>query len=159
MKNKIRRLICWTPTVLLSVAIFCFSAQTATTSSAVSDSAALGLLDLIRLFVPGFDVADWDTLIHVIRKCAHFGIYLCLELAAFYAFFKERSAFGFASLCSLGYCLLYAVSDEIHQLFVPGRSCEARDVFIDFCGALLGFLLCTLVFSFREKRKSQRTAK
>lgn len=33
--------------------------------------------------------------------------------------------------------VLYAVSDEVHQTFVPGRSGRALDVLIDACGALL----------------------
>ena len=39
----------------------------------------------------------------------------------------------------------YAVTDEFHQSFVPGRSCELRDVMIDSCGVLTGVLLATLV--------------
>ena len=33
---------------------------------------------------------------------------------------------------------LYAVSDEVHQYFVPGRSCELRDMLIDACGVAVG---------------------
>jgi len=36
---------------------------------------------------------------------------------------------------------LYAVSDEIHQYFVPGRAMQARDVLIDTAGVLLGFCI------------------
>jgi len=43
------------------------------------------------------------------------------------------------------YCFLYACSDEIHQLFVPGRSGKFTDVLIDSAGALLAVLLCFLV--------------
>jgi VanZ family protein len=35
----------------------------------------------------------------------------------------------------------YAVTDEIHQYVVPGRSCEVRDVVIDSCGVLVGALI------------------
>ena len=34
--------------------------------------------------------------------------------------------------------LVYAVSDELHQLFSPGRSCQIKDMLIDFCGASAG---------------------
>lgn len=33
--------------------------------------------------------------------------------------------------------VLYGVSDEIHQLFVPGRVCTIIDVFFDSLGALI----------------------
>jgi VanZ family protein/glutaredoxin len=35
-------------------------------------------------------------------------------------------------------CVLYAVSDEVHQAFVPGRSADPRDVLADAAGAALG---------------------
>ena len=38
--------------------------------------------------------------------------------------------------------MLYSISDEIHQIFVPGRSCELLDVFIDTCGSLIGIISC-----------------
>ena len=38
-------------------------------------------------------------------------------------------------------CFLYASSDEFHQLFVPGRSGQVTDIFIDLIGVVLGLLL------------------
>ena len=32
----------------------------------------------------------------------------------------------------------YAISDEVHQLFIVGRSCEVRDVLIDTSGGSIG---------------------
>jgi VanZ family protein len=37
--------------------------------------------------------------------------------------------------------VLYAVSDEIHQLFVPGRAGQIRDVLIDACGVFVGIII------------------
>jgi VanZ family protein len=42
--------------------------------------------------------------------------------------------------------LLYAVSDEIHQYFIPGREMRAFDVFIDSLGVIAGLGL-SLVFN------------
>ena len=39
---------------------------------------------------------------------------------------------------------LFAVTDEIHQIYVSGRSCEFRDILIDSCGVALGVLLVRL---------------
>jgi VanZ family protein len=36
--------------------------------------------------------------------------------------------------------LIYALSDELHQLFVPGRFCSLKDVLIDFIGSLCALL-------------------
>ena len=35
-------------------------------------------------------------------------------------------------------CTVYAATDELHQLFVDGRGFQRSDIFLDFCGALLG---------------------
>ncbi|MBQ1935757.1 MAG: VanZ family protein, partial [Clostridia bacterium] len=47
----------------------------------------------------------------------------------------------------------YAVTDEIHQHFVEGRSCELRDVLIDAAGALLFLLLWWAVLQFLRRKK------
>ena len=39
------------------------------------------------------------------------------------------------------FCSLYAISDEVHQLFVPGRGAQVKDVFIDIAGAAVGIFL------------------
>lgn len=43
---------------------------------------------------------------------------------------------------ALGICILYAISDEFHQLFVPGRGGQIRDVLIDSTGAIVGVAIC-----------------
>ena len=45
-------------------------------------------------------------------------------------------------------CILFAISDEFHQLFVPGRGAQVKDVLIDTAGAIVG--MCIVV---REKQK------
>jgi VanZ family protein len=39
---------------------------------------------------------------------------------------------------------LYALSDEFHQYFVPGRSAHFRDTFFDLTGIFIGILLIKL---------------
>ena len=50
------------------------------------------------------------------------------------------------------FCLVYAISDEIHKLFVPGRSGEIRDVLIDFTGVLIGILFTMLLVYLLKKK-------
>lgn len=52
------------------------------------------------------------------------------------------------ALC-LFYSFLYALTDELHQRFVPGRSGELRDVFIDTSGAFTGLVLLSIVSRIR----------
>ena len=99
-----------------------------------------------------------------VRKLAHFTEYAVLGgLMVFHVAavrrlsepdisdFSETSPFAAIRqkpfLAGLGAGVLYAVSDEIHQLFVPGRACRAADVCIDSAGLFAGMLLCTGVIS------------
>ena len=47
--------------------------------------------------------------------------------------------------------MLYAISDEIHQGFSPGRSPRIADVYIDTLGVILGTLLILLVIKIYDK--------
>lgn len=54
--------------------------------------------------------------------------------------------------------MIYACTDEIHQLFVPGRSGQFRDVMIDSLGAFIGILILSIflmIINHLKKRKSQ----
>ena len=51
------------------------------------------------------------------------------------------------ALISLAICILYATSDEIHQNFVKGRSCEFTDVLIDSGGVAFGIIIAVALFS------------
>jgi VanZ family protein len=52
-------------------------------------------------------------------------------------------------------CILYAILDEVHQIFIPGRSGEIRDVFIDSSGSGTG-ILAYLAVSRITKRVSRK---
>ena len=130
--------------------IFYLSAQNADESSQTSGSV---IISLSEKFYPNFDALTKEEQAEVIesfqfiaRKTAHFSIYGVLGFLSFLTFISYRKL-GIIVRISLSaaVCLLYAVSDEIHQLFVVGRSCEVRDVFIDFCGALLAIAAASLI--------------
>lgn len=48
--------------------------------------------------------------------------------------------------------VLYGLSDEIHQYFVPGRFCDWTDLLADSAGVALGILLWRLFFRVRQRR-------
>ena len=57
-------------------------------------------------------------------------------------------------LQSFAFCALYAATDEIHQLFVPGRGGQIRDVLIDSSGALIGLLFVFALYAALKHRKT-----
>ncbi len=81
--------------------------------------------------VPALDsgLGLWDL---ALRKAAHFSEYAVLGALLARAV-REFPAFALA--------VLYAVSDELHQTFVPGRAGTLLDLGIDAGGALAGILL------------------
>lgn len=87
----------------------------------------------------------------VIRKNAHFFIYLILGILVDNGL-RSRGRMGYKRIgLAIIICTIYAISDEIHQLFIPGRAGQVKDVFIDSMGALAG--IC-LRFKWRENRPS-----
>jgi VanZ family protein len=54
----------------------------------------------------------------------------------------------------------YAVFDELHQIFIPGRSCQIKDMLIDSSGVLLAVLLCSVWVSMKVRgRKRVRSVR
>jgi len=45
-------------------------------------------------------------------------------------------------------CVLYGLSDEVHQVFVPGRAFQLSDLALDALGALVGVSLAWLLYRF-----------
>jgi len=78
-----------------------------------------------------------DYIDFFIKKSAHFAEYLILTILWYRALGRKNPSY--AILISL----IYAFSDETHQLFVPGRGGNLRDVFIDSLGVFASVVLIT----------------
>lgn len=70
----------------------------------------------------------------IVRKLAHVGEYAILTLLLIRAFRLYGFSYGRVLLMAAVISALYAISDEIHQTFVPGRSGIWRDILIDSIG-------------------------
>lgn len=88
-------------------------------------------------------------------KFVHFGLYTPL---GFFAAWFFRSA-GYSMKAPLYYGLLYAASDELHQLFVPRRSCSLADWGADAVGTLAGIGIYITVQRKLNSTKDQESAK
>ena len=145
--------------IVCMTAIFILSAQNADKSSSTSGF-------FVNFFLNHF-VSDFKSFslekqeyIHglvsfTIRKCAHFSAYALTGFCVSGSFPKFRlKSLNFPK--ALAICFVYACTDEFHQHFVPGRSCEFRDVMIDTAGALTGILIFTAILYFihRKSRSS-----
>ena len=96
--------------------------------------------------------ADGAALSFFVRKAAHFTEYAVLGglLAVCVKDFAARRAaaapgFGRLFWPAWGIGALYAVTDEIHQAFVPERACAVMDMGIDAAGVACGVLIVLAV--------------
>ena len=146
---KTIRLISGGFTLLLMGVIFYLSSKPANES----DEMSIGLLEL--LLGRWFD--DVSVLNSLIRKAAHMLEYGALATPVFFFLGTFRFPGAVRDLLTVLFCAVYAASDEVHQLFILGRSGEARDVLVDTSGALLAVAtlhVLTWIVSDRRKRKT-----
>ena len=122
--------------VLWMILIFMLSSEVSTISSARSSFIAGSISSYLPAFI------SVDSVVFFVRKSAHIFAYFVLGILT-YNVSKDCKKITFKSMFMFSYLfvLLYAISDEIHQLFVPGRSCELRDVLIDFTASVVGILI------------------
>lgn len=88
------------------------------------------------------------------RKGAHVVEYAVLMFLAF-RYFRlcfSRESFGQVTVLAVGFALMYAATDELHQFFVPLRGAKMTDVGIDG----VGILLMTLLLFFWQKKNRSR---
>ena len=143
MKIKI---LSWSLVILWMGLIFFFSHQPATESSELSSGITEVIVDVVNIIVPDNDlISNQDRISFIVRKSAHFGVYLVLGLLVsnglIYSNISKSKVFYLALLI----CVLYAISDEFHQLYVPGRSGQVSDVLLDSTGSLSGILLMNAI--------------
>ncbi len=87
-----------------------------------------------------------NKLDHIIRKNAHGFMYMILAFLVSSIFFAFNKRGKDAIVYVLFICLFYAVTDEFHQSFVPGRGSLVSDVLVDFGGALIGLAFFYLAY-------------
>lgn len=134
--NKVLSIVFWMLSLLCMGVIFYLSSRTSDESGAQSGA----LLSWLQNLLGTNALTDF-----IVRKLAHFleftGLCLLLSGAFVFSFGKNKMPWGL--VCTS----LYAATDELHQLFVPGRSCELRDWGIDTCGAVLGIFVFWLIYT------------
>lgn len=138
--NKRYAAVFWVLSVVCMGVIFYLSSRTADQSSRESGAV---LAWLTRLLGDG-----WLT-----DFLEYTGLCLLLSFACAATWGRRYTA------VSLPIASLYAITDEVHQRFVPGRSCQAADWAIDTAGAALGLLcagvLLWLWLRYRTKKARQ----
>ena len=153
MKVRLYRLLLWAAVLGLMAVIFAFSAQHGAGSEEMTIAAAMPVAELLASMKEGAD-AETVMLMYVIfgtflRKLAHLCEYALLGLLLRLL----CMSYGLqAPWLPFAVGTAYAAADEIHQLFVPGRTGMLVDVVIDAIGVLLGIYSLSLIRKFRRKK-------
>ena len=128
MKNK-REIIYWILLVIWIIGIFIMSNQPAS----ISDSQSGGIINMLSKMGIDMNNIFGQLANFIVRKCAHFLEYMILALLVLNVL-KLYYDMKQVAIITIVFVFIYACTDEIHQLFVPGRSGAIRDVIIDTCG-------------------------
>ncbi len=138
-----KKIFLWALVIGIAAMIFSFSHQPLQESFETSDSFIEIVLETVSETYREMPQEQQEALVEgvrvIVRKLAHYTEFLLLG-AALYALcreYKRKDSFWIALCCGIG----YAMTDELHQMFVPNRSPALKDVFIDSAGVLTGVLL------------------
>ena len=109
--------------------------------------------DIVMVF--GLTNTLFNNLTTIVRKCAHafeyfvLGILLLNAIRQIWSAKRKKSWVRYWYLAVVG-ASVYAVTDEAHQAFVSGRSCELRDIVIDALAAGVGVGVVMLIRRWRK---------
>jgi VanZ family protein len=124
----------WIPVLIWGAVIFTLS------TSAFSAANTSRIIDpILRWLIPGISAASVDVCHMLVRKAAHFTEYGILF------WLLARGPMANRPYLALMLCVVYALTDEGHQVFVPGRTASLYDVALDSTGALFSHFLSTAI--------------
>lgn len=138
--------------------IFSFSARDAEVSTQMSTSVGEFVC---RLFVPDYE--KWSeeeqlelaaSIDYPVRKTAHAAEYAVLGGLLLCMYTSYLPGKGKTFLLAFATGVLYAAGDEIHQLFVPGRSGQVSDVLLDSAGVLAGVVFIFVIQKLLKHKSS-----
>ena len=152
--NAVLAVFFWILTIACVVMIFYFSHQHADESTETSSMIA-------RMLVKIFGDSVTET---VVRKGAHVFEFLILSILTFSAIYNTnkisvetsysessvkiiKSDNEMCIIFTTWFCILNAVVDEYHQLFVDGRDGSMKDVVIDSIGIVIVLIIIRIIFS------------
>ena len=115
--------------LLWMLIIFCYSGKPAVASNQDSEL----IIGIFRFLGLDLNSVLGEMASFAVRKAAHFTEYFILFLLWF-NLLHDKFDLKRALLYSIAAVFLYSVTDELHQMFVPGRAARIADVMIDLSG-------------------------
>lgn len=134
IKRKIYILISWILVIICMGIIFLLSAQSGEESTELSHSFVLTFFEWLGVTInEGF-----------LRNCAHCLEFMGLSVLIFNAVYATSETKLTPVIAFTG-TVFYAITDEVHQIFVPDRAFQLSDILVDSTGALIGALASLII--------------
>jgi VanZ family protein len=140
----------WLPAIAWTCVVLLASSDTFSAQNTGSILEAVVTTLFGRIDPQTFEVAHF-----LVRKSAHLTEYAILSLVWFRAWRSGQPGFQWRwGMLGVAVALATAVTDEVHQSFVPSRSGDVRDVLLDLTGALAAQLILWYLLSRRGRVRS-----
>lgn len=143
--RKIYVAVSWSLVAVCMGIIFSLSAQNGEESSDLSGSFVMAILEWL-----GISIDEG-----VLRTLAHMLEFMGLSVLTFnatYATFETK----LTPVIAFAGTVFYAITDEIHQIFVPDRAFQFSDILVDSTGALIGaiasLIILKIILTIKERR-------
>ena len=128
--------------------IFYLSNQPGNISGGESSHLIYNTLKIIYSFFH-LDSSNLNNIVNIIhnllRECMHSLEYLILGVLTINLLIQTQVKEN-KMIITILFCFIYAATDEIHQLFIPGRTFEYFDILMDMVGTLIGTLITKLIW-------------
>lgn len=152
MNKQIKQMLIL-PVIIWMIIIFKFSNEPAT----VSGNTSSNVTKIIVSIFTSKDITEEqkneliEKLDPMIRKLAHFSLYTIggILILLYINIYKLEESKKIVYSIAIG--SIYSCTDEIHQIFIPGRSGEFTDVMLDSIGIATGVCVCLTIIKVINK--------
>lgn len=139
--------------------IFDFSSQSGTESSSLSRKVTTKFVNIFP-YTRDLSIDTKENLIEhgeiIVRKLAHFSIYTLVGIFIMAYMFTFNTKLKIQFSISLLVGLIYAITDEYHQSWIPGRGPSIIDVCIDTLGVFAGILIVLAIVAIYRAFKNDK---
>lgn len=147
---KIKKTILIILILIWMITVFIFSNQASTESSSTSGKVIEVIMKILNKDILDEKIQELQL---PIRKLAHFTIYAIGGLLITLLINQYNILTVQKIIYSQLFITIYAITDELHQYFIPGRAASITDVLIDSAGGLLVILMCTYISGYIRRKK------
>lgn len=155
MKFQKKVIILWLAVIMWMFVIFNLSSQPAPVSNNLSKTITILFINVTKQ-IQKIDIISLNhvgQINSIIRGYAHGFVYMILAILVVSALRGSGMNVLMSCLFTFVISVTFAYSDELHQMFVPGRGVQLQDLLMDCAGILLGLAIFNLVFLFYKITK------